>query len=112
MPFSQNAPDGVRVALGLAAQEKKCGGDAVFCQHIQQLRRIDGRPVVKGDGAQIFPHGLAHDDSAVHHPGGGRLSGQRQQAATGCDADIFQKRLHTSLGKKHGTGQNPSWGQV
>ena len=67
MPLGKNALYDIGVTLGLVAQHKERGRDAVFFQHVQQVRGIYRWAVIKCEGAQVFTHGLIHDDVAVHH---------------------------------------------
>lgn len=65
MPFGHDALDKRGAQGGIFAEQKERGMDAIAGQHVQQAARVAGRAVVKGDGAEVFPHLLPADARAV-----------------------------------------------
>jgi hypothetical protein len=84
------------MALGLAAQHEKRGGDAVFFQHVQQMRGVYRRTVIKGEGAQVLTHGLIHDDITFHHTCLRRLGSKPKCKKAGYQAYLLEKKSHFS----------------
>ena len=83
VPLGHNALHMLGIELDVLAEHEEGGRNAVFAQDIKNMRRIAGRAVIEGQGAQILAHRLAHDGIAVVDLRIGRSRAQGQTDSTG-----------------------------